>query len=143
MIWLMLLQSTTQTVNLAPPIPLRGAISLRRQPGTEYLPQIVSTLQKCANKQGLKVPWQKPLEIRIVHQNWLNKLSSTPEGTHRRGRYYPARHGHPSLIYVAIGRDALVSLAHEWLHHLASVHGHDWSEAWVEEHALTCAAKPQ
>ena len=127
MIWLLLLQSTPQTINLAPPIPLRGAVSLRRQPGTKHLAEIVGTLKKCADKQSLKPPWQKPLEIRVVHQHWLDQLSTTPHGTHRRGRYYPARHGHPSLIYVAIGRDAEISLAHEWLHHLASIYGRDWS----------------
>ena len=141
MIWLLLLQSPIQTVNLAPPVPLRDAISLRRQPGTHHLPQIVETLTKCSLKQRVNPPWETALEIRIVHQTWLDQLSKMPHGAHRRGRYYPARNGHPSLIYVAIGRDAPVSLAHEWLHHLASIYRRDWPESWVEEQALKCALR--
>jgi len=141
MICFLLIQSTIQTVHLAPPIPLHGAISLRRQPGTTHLPKLVSTLRKCAEKQGIKPPWQRPLEIRVVHQEWLDRLTTKPKEAHRKGRYYPARNGHPSLIYVAVGRDALVTLAHEWLHHLASIHGHDWSESWVETHAVACASQ--
>ncbi len=143
MIWLLLIQSAPQTVNLAPPVPLRGAISIRRQPGTPHLSKVITTLKNCTNKQGLKPPWRAPLEIRIVHQKWLDTLSKTPNGAHRRGRYYPSRNGHPSLIYVAIGPDAHVTLAHEWLHHLASINHRAWSESWIEKNAQNCAPKTQ
>ena len=139
MVWLFLIIASTQTVDLGPPLKVQSAVSLRTAPGTKAPKKIKSTLMFCSQITGVSSPWNAPLEIRVVKTSWLNTHFKTPAGTQRKGRYYPAKKGHPALIYIASGRDLKVSLAHEWLHHLAAVHGKGWSESWIESTAKHCA----
>ena len=139
MIWLFLIIASTQTVDLGPPTKVQSAVSVRTAPGTKAPKNLKSTLKYCSQITGVSMPWKAPLEIRVVQASWLNKNFKTPTGTQRKGRYYPAKKGHPALIYIASGRDLNISLAHEWLHHLAAVHGKGWSESWIESTAKHCA----
>ena len=131
---------TQPTVHLAPPRPLRDAVSIRYQPGTTAPLRLVETLLRCAAMLKKSAPCSTPLQLRVVHQRWLDRQFGTVKSHHRRGRYYPSRGGHQSLIYLADGRDASISLAHEWIHHLASVYNEDWTEAYVEQQAQRCAS---
>ena len=139
MIALFVLIASTQTVDLGPPSTVRNAITLRAAPGVKVPSKLKPTLTYCAQITGVTVPWKSPLEIRVVSAAWLNKNFKTPAGKHRTGRYYASKKGHPALIYLASGRELKVSLAHEWLHHLASVHAKGWTESWIESTAKHCA----
>ena len=139
MITLFILIASTQTVDLGPPAKVQKAVIIRAAPGLKAPSKLKPTLTYCAQITGVPAPWKLPLEIRVVTATWLNKNFKTPAGKRRTGRYYKSQKGHPALIYVASGGDLKVSLAHEWLHHLAAVHGKGWSESWIESTAKHCA----
>jgi len=141
MLWLVLLTAPAKTVQLGPAQPLLQQVHLRYQPGLAHLDSPITTLKFCARQNGLKPPFERPLEIRVVSAQWLNQAFDRPAASHRRGRYYPAKDGYPALIYLALGSDSRLTLAHEWLHHLAAVYGRNWSEERVERQAKACAAK--
>ena len=141
MLWLVLLTAPAKTVQLGPAQPVIQQVHLRFQPGLNRLFKPLETLKRCAHKNGLKPPFEKPLEIRVVRAKWLNDAFDRPAATHRRGRYYPAKNGHPALIYLVLGPDSDLTLAHEWMHHLSAVYKRDWSEERVERQAKACTAK--
>ena len=141
MLWLVLLTAPAQMVQLGPPRPLMKQVVLRYQPGVARLAQPLDLLKTCALQARLPAPFDQPLEIRVVGSKWLNRAFKRPPSSNRHGRYYVAKDGHPALIYVADNRDRLISLAHEWMHHLAAVHRRNWSEQEVERRANACAPK--
>ena len=139
MLWFLLFSGPMQTVQLGPPQPVIGQVVLRYQPGLAKLPKTLAVLKTCTQKSGLKLPHSQPLEIRVVDAAWLNRAFPRPPKLDRLGRYYVAKNGHPALIYVAQTDDAMVTVAHEWLHHLATVYGYNWTEKAIETRAKSCA----
>ena len=68
---------TQPTVHLAPPRPLRDAVSIRYQPGTTAPLRLVETLLRCAAMLKKSAPWSTPLQLRVVHQRWLDRQFGT------------------------------------------------------------------
>ncbi|MDE0882493.1 MAG: hypothetical protein OSB21_07865 [Myxococcota bacterium] len=127
------------TVSLSPTIEVKDEVVLRWQQGLmpTSLP-VLELLRRCARNNQKVANFSRPLELRIVRQDWLNKAFDKAAEQRRTGRYLKANQGHSALIYLAQGEQLLLSLAHEWLHHLAELSGIFWSEAEVEKRALKC-----
>jgi hypothetical protein len=141
MFWLVLLTAPAHTVQLGPVKPLIKQVVLRYQPGVSPLVQPLLTLRACARQAGLQAPFDRPLEIRVVRSKWLNQAFERPVSHSRTGRYYATKGGHPALIYLSNEGDGVLTLAHEWMHHLAAIYRRNWSEQEVERRAEACAPK--
>jgi hypothetical protein len=133
----------SQTIALSVPINVKDNITLRWQVGVKPSAlKMLPLLRRCARKNRLVADFTHSLEFRIVSQAWLNSAFPLVKQQRRTGRYFPAQNGHPALIYLADGDETLLSLAHEWLHHLTELSAKNWNETKIEASAKRCWRAP-
>jgi hypothetical protein len=133
----------SQSIVLSSPVKVRDNIILRWQQHLKPSPmKTLPLLRRCARQNRFVADFTHSLELRVVSQAWLNNAFPLAKQQRRTGRYFPTQNGHPALIYIAAGDEILLSLAHEWLHHLSELSGKNWDETKVEASARRCWRNP-